>query len=408
MHKRKLRSYRKVVGGERIDELYELSERLEDARIHHINSTSVGGGVAELLNRLIPLFNEVGVEARWDVIKGGEDFFHVTKKIHNALHGSELNLDGKACEVYQKTNRLNAEEIDFTDGYTVVHDPQPAALVETRGGREGAWIWRCHIDVSKPHYPVWKFLRKYVNRYDASIYSMQRYTRGDINTRQFLIPPSIDPLDDKNRELSEDEIAGVLDRHGIRTDKPLITQVSRFDRLKDPSGVIEAYRMVKRHCDCQLLLAGGAADDDPEGVGVYRETVEKAGEDLDIHISAGHHTNVEINAFQRASAVIVQKSLKEGFGLTVTEALWKGKPVVASAVGGIPLQITNNHTGFLVHSVEGTAQRIRQILHNPQAAKMVGSAAREHVRNNFLVTRHLKDYLILMHAVRRKSNVIQL
>ncbi len=400
-----IESYRGVAGDEAVDSLYALSERLNEPSMQHVNSTAVGGGVAELLNRLIPLFQDLGVDARWDVIRGGGDFFHVTKRMHNALHGAPLDLDKKACQTYLETNEANAVDMEFDRRYTIIHDPQPAPLIKHRG--RGSWVWRCHIDVSKPHFQVWKFLRRFMNKYDATVFSMQRYARGDVKTRRFLIPPSIDPLNEKNRELNVGDVDAVMEKQGISRDRPLITQVSRFDRLKDPEGVIDAYRLVKRHCDCQLLLAGGAADDDPEGLEVYRDTVEKAAGDPDIHVSARHHTDLEINAFIRASDVVIQKSLKEGFGLTVTEAMWKRKPVVAAAVGGIPLQVANNRTGFLVHSVEGTAQRIRQILHNKSLADRIGAAAQEHVRNNFLVTRHLKDYLILMHALDGESNVIQ-
>jgi len=277
----------------------------------------------------------------------------------------------------------------------MIHDPQPAALIDY-GSRAGKWVWRCHIDVSQPARRVWRFLKNYVLKYDAAVFSLPAFAQK-VPIPKFLVYPSIDPLSDKNRELSPGEVTEVLDTLGVPRDKPILLQVSRFDRFKDPVGVIQAYRIVKKHNDCRLILAGGGASDDPEGDVVLQEVREAAGQDPDIHILVlPPDSNIEINALQRAATIVIQKSLKEGFGLTVAEAMWKGKPVVGGFAGGITVQIMYYHTGYTVSSVEGAAFRIRYLLNNPEIAQKMGNDAREYVRRNFLITRHLADYLTLM------------
>ncbi|HJQ83920.1 MAG TPA: glycosyltransferase [Candidatus Binatia bacterium] len=389
-----LDAYAPFVGRATVDELRLLGDQLHGRHVQNINSTAVGGGVAEILNRLIPLLRELGVDARWDVIRGGDAFFAVTKTIHNALHGQPVALTEQDMQVFHETTEENLRTLELSDDIVFIHDPQPVQLIRVRkpGSR---WIWRCHIDLSSPSPPVWEFLRPWVERYDAAVFSAPQFSRT-LPIDQVLIAPSIDPLADKNRELDALTIETVVTGLGIDPSRPLVTQVSRFDRLKDPVGVIEAYKLARKYNDCQLLLVGGSATDDPEGAQVLAECREHAGSDPDIHVIELPPTaNVEINALQRASTVILQKSLREGFGLTVSEALWKGKPVIAGAVGGIPLQITHRYSGILTHTIEGTAYWIKQLLNAPDFAHRLGENGREHVRQNFLLTRHLRDYMLL-------------
>jgi len=401
----KLEEYIPIVGKPVIDDLKLLGEKLKAKSIQNINSTAVGGGVAEILNRMVPLLKELGVDARWDVIKGGGQFFEVTKKFHNALHGNPEDITRRDLDIFIETNERNSEELKTEADIVFVHDPQPIALIKKKGGNK--WIWRCHIDVSKPDQKVWRFLKEYIMKYDAAVFSSPSFT-SKLPIRQFLISPSIDPLSDKNRELPKDVIDSVLAKYNIPKNKPIVTQVSRFDRLKDPLGVIEAFKKVKKYVDCRLVLAGGTAADDPEGMAVLEEVKDKAQKDPDIHILLLPQNDIEINALQRASTIIVQKSLREGFGLTVAEALWKGKPVVASNVGGIPLQIKNKYSGMLCYSVDGAAFALKQLLHSPQYASKLGENGREHIRNNFLVTRHLKDYMLLFLSLYHSEDVVYL
>ncbi|MEA1943747.1 MAG: glycosyltransferase [Euryarchaeota archaeon] len=429
--KRSVWDYKDIVGRGLLEDLESLAEHIPGS-VQHINATYTGGGVAEILSSMIPLFKGLGIETEWNVIRGDDEFFSITKSFHNVLHGrvedavdihahkhvsvldglerqiNELNRRKDMLETYLRWNKINSEEMDFDYDFTFIHDPQPAALIDAK--RKGNWIWRCHIDVSNPDALVWNFLRESVSRYDASVFSTPLFTRPDLRLRQFLVPPSIDPLSDKNIELSQSEIGRVLDKYEITPDKPIITQISRFDRLKDLPGVIDAYKLVKKRIDCQLILAGGVAADDPEGMGVYHEVMKKADSEADIHVLLGSppFTDIEINAFQRASTVIMQKSLKEGFGLVVSEGLWKGKPVIGGATGGIPLQIINGVTGYLVHSVEGAAYKIANLLKDPELARKLGENGREHVRHNFLITRHLKDYLLVMLSLENPSGIIRL
>lgn len=401
----KLEDYVSVVGPSVVDDLKLLADRLRGKCVQHINSTAVGGGVAEILNRMVPLLNELGVDSRWDVIKGGEQFFEVTKKFHNALHGRKDEIRQDDFEIFLETGRKNIEEMDIRGDIVFVHDPQPITLIKKK--KENKWIWRCHIDVSTPEPAVWDFLKDFILQYDSIVFSSPNFSQP-LPIRQFLIAPSIDPLSDKNRELPQEEIDLVLQKYHVDQERPIVTQISRFDRLKDPLGVIKAYKQVKRYVDCQLILAGGGATDDPEGIQVLEEVKEEAQDDEDIHVLLLPQNDIEINALQRSSTVIIQKSLKEGFGLTVSEALWKAKPVVASNVGGIPLQITHKYSGLLCNSVEGAAFAIKQLLSSPQYAKKLGENGREHIKNNFLLTRHLKDYMLLFLSLYHREDLVYL
>ncbi len=389
-----LEEYTPIVGEGVIAELRLLGERLKGKRVLNINSTRVGGGVAEILNRLIPLLREVGVDARWDVIRGTQEFFDLTKRMHNALHGKPDTFTAQDREIYNQATEDNLGALDLSPDIVFVHDPQPAGLVRAKRDIGNKWIWRCHIDVSAPAPGAWEFIAPTVEKYDLAVFSAPQFSR-ELPLPEVLIAPSIDPLSDKNRDLRESEIEEVLQRIGVRSDKPIVTQVSRFDRFKDPIGVIDAFRLARERVDCQLILVGGGATDDPEGAQVLKEVRDRAADNADIHVvDLPPTSNIEINAIQRASTVVIQKSLKEGFGLTVSEALWKGKPVIAGAVGGIPLQITHKYSGILTHTVEGTAFWIKMLLSAPEFAARLGENGREHVRNNFLLTRHMRDYML--------------
>ncbi|HPD18905.1 MAG TPA: glycosyltransferase, partial [Candidatus Goldiibacteriota bacterium] len=360
-----IRDYEKIVGKVTIDELYMIAEKLKGKTIQNINSTAVGGGVAEILNRMIPLLRDLGVDAHWDVIKGGDKFFNVTKKIHNGLHGVNVTLTDDEIENFLETNRQNARELNLYGDVMFIHDPQPIALIEKKQEIGRKWLWRCHIDFSQPVEQIWLFLKNNIERYDASVFSAPSFAK-ELKIKQILISPSIDPLSDKNRELTDDEIKSVFAKFKIDMERPVITQISRFDYLKDPIGVIKAYKLVKKYIDCQLVLAGGGATDDPEGEKVLNEVRQEAAGNADIFVLLlPPGSDIEINALQRGSTVILQKSLKEGFGLTVAEALWKAKPVIAGAVGGIPLQITHKYSGILTNTIDGTAYWLKQLLQSP-------------------------------------------
>jgi len=388
-------NYREVAPKGMIDFLQRLADGVRGRRILHVNSTRIGGGVAEILRSLVPLLQDIGVEARWEVITGTEDFFAVTKSFHNALQGQEQSVSAEMLQTYIEVNRENAKGRSLDGDYVIILDPQPAALIAHKPGG-GRWIWRCHIDISHPQRKVWTFLRQFVVKYDGAIFSLPRFAQH-LPIPQFLIYPSIDPLSDKNRDLSEQEQERILDRLNIPRDKPFFLQVSRFDRFKDPLGVIQAYRLVKKHHDVRLILAGGGATDDPEGDRVFAEVRQAAQNDPDILVLLlPPDANLEINALQRAATIVLQKSLREGFGLTVAEAMWKGKPVIGGFAGGITVQLVYGVTGFTVNSPEGAAFRLHYLLDNPELMTKMGEDAREYVRRNFLITRHLGDYLALM------------
>ena len=390
-----LEDYRPVAPRGAIDLLQRLAERVRGRSLLHVNSTRVGGGVAEMLDRYIPLFEELGIRPRWEVLAGNDAFFRVTKSFHNALQGDEQAFTDAMFQGYLDTNRDNASKLDLDADVVIIHDPQPAALID-HAQKRGPWIWRCHIDVSHPQRRAWSFIRQFVVRYDGAIFSLPKFAQR-LPIPQYLMYPSIDPLSDKNRALESAEVDAVLHRLAIPRDKPVLLQVSRFDRFKDPIGVINAYQIVKKYDDCRLILAGGSAADDPEGEQVLAEVREAAAGDPDVHVLVLPPTaHYEINALQHAADIIIQKSTKEGFGLTVAEGMWKGKPVIGGFAGGITVQIIYGVTGYTVNSVEGCAFRIRHLLNNPALAKSMGENAREYVRENFLITRDLTEHLALM------------
>jgi len=398
-----IEDYTPIVGPAAVKEILFLAGKLKRKKMQNINSTAVGGGVAEILSRMIPLLKHLGVDARWDVIKGDERFFVVTKKMFNALHGAPADISDEDLAYFLEINRMNAPEIDTSSDFILVHDHQPAALIEHRKESGAPWVWRCHMDFSRPDARMWNFVKNYIDKYDAAIFSASSFTR-DLSIKQVLIAPSIDPFSEKNKELPQEAVHLVLDRFGIDRSRPVVTQISRFDYLKDPVGVIQAYKIVKRDVDIQLVLAGGGAADDPEGPKTLDQVKAEADGDKDIFILfLPPGSDIEINALQRGSTVIVQKSVREGFGLTVTEALWKAKPVIASAVGGIPLQVQHQRTGILTYTIEETAHWIKKLIQEPGYARQLGLNGREHVKQNFLITRHLRDYLSVFLSVAHKG-----
>ena len=398
-----LDDYAPLLGAQTVAELRALAASLQNRSVLMVNSTAVGGGVAEILNRLVPLIQELGLAIHWDVITGGNDFFEITKAFHNALHGAPYEARPGAFETFLAYNEQNRARMKLDAEFTVIHDPQPVALINGRQNGAGHWVWRCHIDLSRPNPAVWQFLEPFVLRYDGAIFSSPEFTR-QLAIPQYLFFPCIDPLSEKNQPLDPEIVRGVLERFGIDPKRPILTQISRFDRLKDPVGVVRAYRIVRRYFDCQLVLAGGGAADDPEGGVVLEEVRQAVAGDPDVHIlDLPPWSALEINALQSASTIVIQKSLREGFGLTVTEALWKKKPVVASAVGGIPSQVIHKRTGLLAHSVEGTAYQIRYLLSNPALAEKLGERGHKHVREHFLITSNVKSYLTLFLHLTNKS-----
>ena len=404
MLNRELIEYEPVVGKAVLDQLHQLASSLTGMSVVHVNSTRVGGGVAEILTWMVPFLKELGIDASWEVIEGNADFFRATKTLHNGFQGSSVNLTSSDMKAYEQTNEENAERLrlilEAADA-VFIHDPQPAALLPLCPNRGGKWIWRCHIDASHPNRQVWKYLRRFLADYDASIFSLYSFSRY-LDHPQFIIAPSIDPLSDKNCELDDYEIEKIYSRFGLDKNRPLLAQISRFDRFKDPVGVIKAFRIVQDFAPAQLVLAGGEANDDPEGEADLNEVREEAGDDEDIHIlllpGDAHRT---INALQRVSDIIIQKSTREGFGLTVTEGLWKSKPVIGGNTGGIVLQLMNHYTGFLVNTPEGAAHRIRYLLQHRGRMRLMGEKGKEFVRENFLLTRHLREYLTLLLGLKK-------
>lgn len=399
-----LNDYRPVIGDARVEEIEKLAAQLRGARVLHVNATAFGGGVAEILATLVPLMNDLGLKTDWQVIRGADEFYNVTKAMHNSLQGMFLEWTPAMREIWTRYNQMNADLFDEEYDFVVIHDPQPAgmfSMVANRLGHRpaGKWIWRCHIDTTDAQPEVWDLIHPYVEAYDGVVFTMQEYVKEDVaHPTIYTIPPAIDPLSPKNVDLTDSTTHEILRRYGVDPTRPQILQVSRFDPWKDPLGVIDVYRALKSDFpELQLVLVASMAHDDPEGWSWYERTVRRAGEDYDIHILSNLNGvgNVEVNAFQRSASVVIQKSVREGFGLVVSEALWKGRPVVAGNVGGIPLQILYGRTGYLVNTTQECANRVQYLLRNPQSADRMGAVGREHVRDNFLITRYLRDYLAI-------------
>jgi trehalose synthase len=402
---KKLSDYREIVGDEVLDEIRSLAEPLEGARVLHINATAYGGGVAEILSTLAPLLKDAGLTVEWRVIEGSDEFFEVTKACHNGLQGMDLDLTGEMREVWQRYNEINARKLEGNYDFIVVHDPQPAGLLHYAGPEQGKhWIWRCHIDTSEPNPAYWEFFAPYIRLHEAGIFTMEQYVGPGVDFKPLVImTPTIDPLKRKNQPMPYDQARAMISEFGPDPDRPLMTQVSRYDPWKDPIGVIDAYRIVKEKIpELQLALVGAMASDDPEGWSYLEKTIRHAGDDYDIFIPHNYFGvgGEQVGAFQIGSQVIVQKSLREGFGLTVTEGMWHARPVVGGAVGGITLQIADGETGFLVDSVAGCARAVYYLLTHPEEAEAMGKAARESVRERYLVTRHVADYLRLFNELR--------
>ncbi len=399
-----LDAYAGVAGEDAIAEIRRLAEPLRGARVLHVNATKFGGGVAEILPTLTALMREVGLDAEWRIMPGTEAFFNVTKAIHNGLQGMDVRLDETQRRTFNEASQRFADTFDGEYDFVVIHDPQPAAARELKPNAPGKWIWRCHIDLTAANPDVWGFLRPRIERYDAAIFTLPDYVQPDLRVDTLAyVAPSIDPLSPKNMPLEPQLADDVVYRLGVDPHRPLLLQVSRFDPWKDPIGVIQVYRAVKKEVPgVQLALVGSMASDDPEGWRLYKDVLRYAGTDPDLTIV----TNLdgvgalEVNAFQRASEVVLQKSLREGFGLTVSEALWKGIPVVAGRVGGIPMQIGDDAAGRLVESNDEAIAACLELLGDAELRHRLGTAGRERVRRNFLSTRNLRDYLGLFNALR--------
>ncbi|HEX8121602.1 MAG TPA: glycosyltransferase [Solirubrobacteraceae bacterium] len=396
-----LADYQHIVGRDLVEEIRELSETLKGARVLHLSATAFGGGVAEILYTLIPLMKDVGLDCEWQVIYGREEFFNATKLMHNALQGAPEDLSPEQWDVWRRYNEMNSRELSGGWDVCIVHDPQPAAMYQLVGDKARTWIWRCHIDVSTPNPDTIAQLLPYIREYPQSLFHVDTYVPEGMGGTVNIVPPAIDPLAPKNMALSPEDASYVCQQFGIDVDRPLLCQVSRFDPWKDPLGVIDAYRLVKeRMPDIQLALVGSMASDDPEGWDFFNATIAHAAGDPDIHILNNFNNvgAIEVNAFQSHADVLIQKSTREGFGLTVSEAIWKGRPFIGGNVGGIPLQVRNGISGYLVDDVEECAERALDIVRDPALGKALGRRGKEHVRKHFLMPRYLRDYLRIMNA----------
>ncbi|MDQ2675325.1 MAG: glycosyltransferase [Actinomycetota bacterium] len=393
---RSLADYTHIVGKDTIEEIRALAEPLQGKRILHVNATAFGGGVSEILYTIVPLMRDIGLDAHWQVILGAEEFFNVTKLMHNSLQGDPQSITDQQWEVFQGYNAMNARDLEEGWDAVVVHDPQPAGLLNNAAKKSRHWVWRCHIDLSTPNPSTIERLRPLIEPYEASVWHMQQYVPEGLNGGVRIVPPAIDPLSPKNMAFSPEDAAFVSEQFGIDPERPLMCQVSRFDPWKDPMGVIDAWRSVRKEIpDVQLALVGSMATDDPEGWDFFNRTMAHADGDPDIKILSNLNNvgAIEVNAFQSQADVCIQKSTREGFGLTVTEALWKGRPTIGGDVGGIPLQIVDGESGFLVSSAEECGQRSLEILRDPDLARRIGKAGKEHARKNFLSPRLLCDWL---------------
>jgi trehalose synthase len=394
-----LADYTHIVGKDLTEQIREIAEPLKGKRVLHVSATAFGGGVSEILYTLVPLMRDVGIDAHWHVIFGKEEFYNATKLLHNSLQGAEETLSDEQWEIFDEINAINAEGLQGEWDVVIVHDPQPIGLLRGAKAKGGKWIWRCHIDLSTPNPAPIERLLPMIEEYDASVWHMERYVPNDMGRHREavnIIPPAIDPLSPKNMAFSPEDAAFVCRQFGIDVDRPLITQVSRFDPWKDPIGVIDAYREVTEKVpEAQLAMVGSMATDDPEGMEYFQKTFAYADGDEDIKILSNLNNvgAIEVNAFQSQSDICLQKSIREGFGLTVTEALWKGRPTVAGNVGGIPLQIEDGVSGFLVNSPSECAERCLEILRDPGLGKQLGREGKEHARREFLTPRLLRDWL---------------
>ena len=396
---KRIQDYRNIVGDKTISQIYHKANKLYNKRVINVNSTYAGGGVAEILTSLVPLMNDAGVDTDWRIIRGTPDLFNITKKFHNALQGDRINLSNIKKKLYVQANEEFSTYALLDHDYVIIHDPQPLPLAQFYRKKQ-PWIWRCHIDISTPDKKLWEYVKGFILRYDKMVISSEKYKKDDLPINQTIIQPVIDPLTPKNMELSKEDISKYLKKYGVPTDKPLITQISRFDKWKDPQGVIDIFKIVKKQIDCRLVLCGSMAPDDPEGMEIYEKIKSKTShliENQDVILITSEN-NILVNALQRSSAVILQKSIREGFGLTVSEALWKGTPVLASDVGGIPLQIQHEKTGYLYppKAKDAFAEKIIEILENPKDAKEMAMVGKEYVKEHFLITRLVEDYFDML------------
>jgi trehalose synthase len=397
-----LADYTHIVGKSLVEEIRELAEPLKGRRVVHLSATAFGGGVSEILYTLVPLMRDVGLEVEWQVIYGREEFFNSTKIMHNALQGNPQDLTEEQWATWTQYNEMNARELSRGWDVCIVHDPQPAALYTLVPEKAVGWVWRCHIDVSTPNPATMERLLPYIESYPQTLFHVDAYVPNGMNGNVNIVPPAIDPLTPKNMALSLEDSVFVCKQFGIDTSRPMICQVSRFDPWKDPLGVIDAYRIVKEQVpDVQLALVGSMASDDPEGWDFYNSTLAHADGDPDIHILNNFNNvgAIEVNAFQSLAEVVIQKSTREGFGLTVSEALWKGRPFIGGNVGGIPLQVVDGESGYLVDNIDQCAARILDVLNDPALGKSLGLRGKEHVRAHFLTPRYLRDYLKIFHEV---------
>ncbi len=395
--------YAPFIGAEAVDRILEKAEALQPMRVAHVNSTFYGGGVAELLDPLTLLMNSAGLRTEWHVIQGAPDFFSITKKMHNALQGASINLSDLKKKIYEDIAFKNSVRIRLRHfDRVVIHDPQPLPMIQFVQ-KGGPWIWRCHVDVTRRDDELWAYLKRYVEQYDAAVFSIEEY-RQHLQTPQRFIEPAINPFSIKNKELSEAEIEDRLEHYDIPDDRPLVVQISRFDRWKDPQGVIDAFKIARQEVDATLVLLGNVATDDPEGKEVYESLLDEQEERI---IILSEEDTALVNALQRRAAVVLQKSLREGFGLTVTEAMWKGSAVIGGNVGGIRHQITDGENGFLVDSVEEAAERIVQLIQHPELRRRLGDRARRTVKERFLLTRLLEDYLDLFGAFETQYRLVE-
>jgi trehalose synthase len=389
----RVEDYEKYVGAEAVERILQKAGRLQDLHVVNVNSTYYGGGVAELLGSMTLLLNSAGIKTGWRVIQGSPDFFSITKKMHNALQGGEINITDRKLDIYEEVIYANSRRMHLEHDFVMIHDPQPLAMIEHYRKR-GPWVWRCHVDMTSPHRELWQYLLRFVEKYDAVIFSIKGYAQ-DLKTPQLFFMPSIDPFTITNQELPEEEIEERLENYRIPTDLPLVVQISRFDRWKDPEGVIEAFKLARQEVDCTLVLLGNVATDDPEGPEVYESLLECQEERI---IILSVQDTALVNALQRRAAVVLQKSIREGFGLTVAEAMWKGAVVIGGNVGGIRHQIQDGVNGFLVSSVEEAAECIVKVLKDGKLREKMGRKARETVKERFLLLRNMEQYLDLFNS----------